>query len=350
MSDRAIMNSIIQNDFLTFLHLCFKTLNPGRAFDQNWHLRAIAWHLFLVSIGEIKRLIILLPPRTLKSLMCSVGFPAFILGRDPSARIICASYGADLSIKLSNDCRAIIRAPWFRSTFEEVCISSSSETEIVTTQHGFRLATSVGGTLTGRGGDIVIIDDPMKAQDAFSPNKRDYTYEWFVNTVLSRLDDKRTGAIILVMQRLHVDDLVGKLLRNPHDWTVLKLPAIALEDERIQIGEDLYHCRKVGDLLHAARDTRENLDRIRAEIGEEKFAAQFLQEPKVPGGNMIKREWPRRYDELPGRTASMHVLQSWDTALKPGEGNSWCVCTTWYVVDCRYYYLVYSGHAWITLH
>jgi predicted phage terminase large subunit-like protein len=121
---------------------------------------------------------------------------------------------------------------------------------------------------------------------------------------------------------------------------VLKLPAIAVEDERIQIGEDAYHYRKVGDLLHPVRDPREELDRIRADLGEEKFAAQFLQEPMVPGGNMIKREWPGRYDELPTRTSATHVLQSWDTALKPGEGNSWSVCTTWYVVDCKYYYLV----------
>jgi hypothetical protein len=158
--DRAIMNLIIQNDFLTFLHLCFETLNPGRLLEKNWHLLAIAWHLHLVLTGKIKRLIIVVPPRTLKSLTCSIAFPLFTIGRNPSARIICVSYGADLSRKLSNDCRAIVQAPWFRSAFKGVRISSSTESEIVTTQHGFRLATSVGGTLTGRGGDYVIIDDP----------------------------------------------------------------------------------------------------------------------------------------------------------------------------------------------
>ena len=258
------------------------------------------------------------------------------------ARVICVSYGSDLSTKLSNDCRDILQAPWFSSLFPALRISrhKNTETEIVTTQHGYRLAMSVGGSLTGRGGQYVIIDDPMKAQDAFSEKKRESTNEWFLNTVLSRLDDQRTGAIVVVMQRLHADDLAGMLLRDSDEWTVLKLPAIAQEDERIQIGEDCYHCRKVGDLLHAQRLPQDVLDHIRAQIGEENFAAQYLQEPMSPEGNMIKRDWIPRYDQPPTRTSSTHVLQSWDPALKPGDGNSWSVCTTWYVVECKHYYLI----------
>jgi predicted phage terminase large subunit-like protein len=339
---RAIKNLLIKNDFLTFSQLCFQTLNPATPFERNWHLQAIAWHLRLVHIGKIRRLIILAPPRSLKSLMCSVAFPAFILGHDPSARIICVSYGSDLSTKLSNDCRTILQTPWFPSLFPGMRISRSknSESEIVTTQHGYRLATSVGGSLTGRGGGYVIIDDPMKAQDAFSQKKREAINEWFLNTVLSRLDDQRTGAIIVVMQRLHADDPAGMLLRSSDEWTVLKLSAIALEDERIQIGEDTYHYRTSGNLLHAQRLPRELLDEILAHTGEEHFAAQYLQEPTGPDGKTIKRDWVRRYDEAPTRTSSTYVLQSWDPALKPGEGNSWSVCTTWYVVECKYYYLI----------
>jgi predicted phage terminase large subunit-like protein len=120
----------------------------------------------------------------------------------------------------------------------------------------------------------------------------------------------------------------------------LKLPAIAQEDERIQIGEDSYHCRKAGGLLDAQRLPQHVLDQIRAQIGEDNFAAQYLQEPISPEGNMIKRDWIRRYDERPTPTSSVHVLQSWDPALKPGGGNSWSVGTTWFVVDCKHYYLI----------
>jgi predicted phage terminase large subunit-like protein len=340
--DRDVVNLIFRTDFHAFLERCFRTLNPGTPFQRNWHIEALVWHLELVRLGKIRRLIVNVPPRSLKSLACSIAFPAFVLGHDPSARIICASYGSDLSIKLANDCRAIIQCSWYPHVFPTTRISSSknTETEILTTRHGYRLATSIGGSLTGRGGSYVIVDDPLKAQDAFSDKRREYTNQWFFNTVLSRLDDKRTGAILIITQRLHVDDLVGILLRGSDEWTVLKLPAIALEDERIQIGEDSYHYRKAGDLLHAERDPQEVLDRIRAEIGEENFAAQYLQEPMAPGGNMIKRAWVLRYDDQPTCTASTYVLQSWDTAVKPGEGNSWTVCSTWFVIDCKYYHLI----------
>ena len=337
--DQDIVNLIFQTDLQAFVHQCFRTLNPATPFLSNWHIQALAWHLHLVRIGKIRRLIINVAPRSLKSLTCSVAFPAFVLGDDPSARIICASYGSDLSTKLAIDCRAILQSSWYRHVFPRMRISPSknTETEILTTRYGCRLATSIGGALAGRGGNYVIIDDPIKPQDALSDSKREYVNDWFADTVIPRLDDKRTGAIIVVMQRLHVDDLTGKLLRGSDDWTVLKLPAIAQEHERIQIGENVYHYRKVGDLLHPEREPQEVLDYMRAQLGPDRFAAQYLQDPVVPGGNMIKREWVPRYDKLPTRTASTHVLQSWDTASKPGEENNWTVCTTWHVSQGKYF-------------
>ena len=120
---------------------------------------------------------------------------------------------------------------------------------------GYQLATSIEGTLTGRGGDIIILDDPLKPVDALSDSKRERVNNAFFNTIMSRLDDKRTGVIIIVMQRLHEDDLVGRLLREaPGEWTVLSLPAIAEQEEAIEIGEQKYHVRRPGDLLHAERE------------------------------------------------------------------------------------------------
>jgi hypothetical protein len=139
-----------------------------------------------------------------------------LLGHNPTKKVICVSYSDDLAAKFSNVCRAVMRSDWYRQTFPRGRIdrTKDTESEVRTTERGYRLATSVGGTLTGRGGDVVIIDDPIKPQDAQSKSVRDKTIQWYENTLLSRLDDKVHGAIIVVMQRLHLDDLAGHLWRD----------------------------------------------------------------------------------------------------------------------------------------
>ena len=338
-TDGALLKAILRNDFFAFLQRCFLTLNPGATFRGNWHVEALAYHLELVRRGEIQRLMINLPPRHLKSLTVSVALPAFLLGHDPTLRVIVASYGSELAVKFANDFRTILNSPWYKTTFPGTRISrmKNTECEVVTTRGGFRLATSVDGTLTGRGGDIIIIDDPLKPSDALSESRRAHVNAWFRNTVLSRLDDKVNGAIIVVMQRLHVDDLCGSLSKGSDEWTHIKIPAIAQIDEQIEIGDQRYYFRKIGDLLHPEREPIDVLNSMRAQIGPDNFAAQYLQEPVAPDGNMIRREWVRRYATPPARTSSPHVLQSWDTASKPGGENDWSVCTTWFVIDGKYY-------------
>jgi hypothetical protein len=291
-----------------------------------------------VRLGKTTRLIICMPPRSLKSIVTSVAFPAFLLGHDPTKRLITASYGADLAIKHASDFRAILRTDWYRSAFPGTRISpiKNTETEIVTTQRGSRLSTSVDGTLTGRGGGVIIVDDPLKPSDALSDSRRQRVNEWYSNTLISRLDNKQTGAVIAVMQRLHLHDLVGMLLQSPEKWTVLNLPAIAEEEQRIQIGADKYHLRRVGDLLHAEREPKSILDAIKAQLGSDTFSAQYQQRPVPPGGAMIKRDWPRRYEYPPARE-SCQVIQSWDTASKEGGECDFSVCTSWLVHDNKYY-------------
>jgi predicted phage terminase large subunit-like protein len=308
---------------------------------MNWHIDAIAHHLEQVRLGRIKRLIINLPPRYLKSLMASVAFPAFLLGHDPTKRVIVVSYGSDLAVKLANDCRAIINSPRYKSIFPGLQISrlKNTESEIVTSRGGFRLAASVDGSLTGRGGDVIVIDDPLKPSDAFSDAKREHVNEWFKNTLYSRLDDKQKGAIIVVMQRLHDDDLCGFASRNG-PWVFLNLPAIALKDEQIPIGDGRFHDRHVDDVLHPARESRSDLDNIRSELGEDIFAAQYQQCPSQPAGHLFKLENIQRYDSLPIRTKLHYVIQSWDTANKADAHHDYSPCVTLLVDDRGNYYVI----------
>ena len=333
----AHVNAACRKDFVSFVRKAFHVLAPSATFQMNWHICAIAHALEQVRLGEIKRLIISVPPRSLKSLMCSVAFPAFVLGHDPSKRLIVVSYGADLAIKHGNDFRAVVNSAEYHSIFPAMRISAmkNTQSEVVTTQNGFRLGISVDGALTGRGGDIIIIDDPIAALAARSQKSREHVANWFFSTLLSRLDDKHNGAIVLVMQRLHEDDLAGILLRGSEEWTLLSLPAIAEQVEQIPIGNGQVHVRRVGDALHPERDSRKALEALRAQ-NHEIFAAQYQQQPVPPGGAMIKRAWVRRYYQLP---TSGQIIQSWDVANKQGEENDYSVCTTW-LIDEKKYYLI----------
>jgi hypothetical protein len=214
LNDHDLLNAILRQDFAAFLRKTFDTLSPGQTFIPGWHIDALAYQFERLRRGEITRLIINTPPRSLKSMTASVAFPAFVLGHDPTRRIVCASYSGELAFKLSNDFRAVLASPWYRSIFPQTRIGSykDSETEVELTRRGCRLATSTGGTLTGHGGGLIIIDDPLKPLDAQSEAERSAANQWFLNTVMSRLDDKRTGAIAIIMQRVHMDDLTGFVL------------------------------------------------------------------------------------------------------------------------------------------
>src|ERR1700733_4654933 len=343
VSEERKFQALLRSDFRAFVHKAFTTLCPGQDYVSTWHVEAIAWQLERVRRGEIRRLIINMPPRSLKSIMASVAFPAFVLGHSPSRRIICVSYSGDLAKKHSNDFRALIESHWYRAAFPATRIGpvKDSETEIEFTARGFRLATSVGGTLTGRGGDIIVIDDPLKPDDALSETKRSAANQWFTNTLLSRLDDKRTGAIVIVMQRVHMDDLTGFLLSQSNEWELLSLPAIAEFEETIALGNGHSHRRQFGEALSPEREPVHVLEALKLQIGSDAFSAQYQQAPVPPGGAMVKRQWVRRYaEELPSRDEQLMILQSWDTASKGGPENDWSVCTTWILTRRKRWYLL----------
>src|SRR4051794_5329938 len=336
-----VLDAVLRSHFPSFLRKVFLTLSPGQTFVGGWAIEAMAYQVERVLSGDERRLIITLPPRSLKSMAFSVALPAFALGLNPRLRIICVSYSIELAKKLANDFRAIVESEWYRRIFPGTRIGrfKNTETEIEFTERGYRLAVSVQGTLTGRGGDLIIIDDPIKPADAMSEPTRTGVNQWFLNTLLSRLDNKATGRIVIVMQRVHVEDLTGFVLDGPEDWTVLKLPAIGLVRERIPIDHERLHHRMPGEVLWPQREPRHVLDLYRLQLGSDIFSAQFQQEPMPPEGAMIKRHWVQRYDTPPVRTGRSRVIQSWDTASKGGPENDWSACTTWLFQDGRYYLL-----------
>ncbi len=308
-----------RTDFGAFAEKAFQVVSPGQPFLPNWHIDAICHVLKRVADGEIKRLVILMPPRNLKSICASVAFPAWLLGHDPTRKIICVSYNTELAAKHARDCRAVMNAPWYQILFPSTRIdpAKSAETEFMTTKRGFRLATSTGGTLTGRGGDILIIDDLMKPADAQSDALRLQCQQWYSNTLVSRLDDKANGAIVLVMQRLHPGDLAGYLMQQ-EGWEVLSLPAIAEAEVVVPIGRYRVPRRHVGEVLHPEREPLDALERLKAEMGSYDFSAQYQQTPVPAGGNMIKWEWFGSFSDPPPRAEGSIIVQSWDTASTVG--------------------------------
>jgi predicted phage terminase large subunit-like protein len=332
---------ILRNDLTSFIERSFYELNPQTTFMPSPYIELLVSTLEKCRTGKTRRLIINLPPRTLKSHAASVAFPAWLLGHDPAKQIICVSYGQDLADKHARDCRTLMSSPFYRRLFPGTVLSGDKQSvnEFITEIGGFRMATSAGGVLTGRGADVIIIDDILKPDDALSEVRRKAANEWYFNTLLSRLNSKENGVIIIVMQRLHQGDLVGEVMDRER-WDMLSLPAIAEQDESYPIegplGNHLY-VRKAGEALHPERDSIEIYRNIRDAVGEYNFQSQYQQCPASREGGVIKREWIRYYETT--RQKMDYILQSWDTANKSGECNDYSVCTTWGTLDGNFYLL-----------
>jgi predicted phage terminase large subunit-like protein len=338
----AQYQDVLTSDFYAFIQKSFAHLNPRTPFLPNWHIAVIAAKLEACRRGKIKRLIICVPPRHLKTLCGSIALPAWILGHDPSAQILCLSYAQDLSDKLARDFRSVMFSQWYRALFSTRPLTRNQALqEFETKQHGFRLATSVGGVLTGRGADLIFIDDPIKPDEALSQSRRGAANQWFDNTLFSRLNDKNKGCIILIMQRLHEDDLVGHVLKQ-EGWEVVSFPAIAEKEEEFDIETPYgirHYRRRPGDLLHPERESRDTLETISRALGQYNFASQYQQAPAPLGGGMVKTAWFKSYapNEIPEHFDQ--IVQSWDTANKVSELCDYSVCTTWGIKDGHLYLL-----------
>lgn len=345
---RKLLTDGIRADFLTFLRVVFWSINPDEDYLHGKHIEAMLWHLERCRRGDCRRLIISIAPRSLKSIITSVAFPLWVWTHNPSAKFLCASYGQELADANALLARQIMKEPWFREAFPHVEISSekSDVSRYKTTLQGLRKSTSTGGVGTGFGGGFVIIDDPHKATDARSPDRLAAVNNWFTGTILSRLNVPKKGCIIVVMQRLDENDLAGVLLKHG-GWEHLCLPAIADEDQSIEIGPSEVWDRKEGDLLHPERLGKEELETLRNDMGKRDFETQYQQRPITNSDSTLQPEWVLRHERLSFRPQNLllnprnrdHVVQSWDTAAKPSTFNKYTVCTTWLVRDGLFYLL-----------
>lgn len=328
----------LREDLYSFIMMTYDTVGGGRTFVPNWHLELIADRLTQAFQRKIKRLIITVPPRSGKSICASVALPAWALGHDPSLRFICVSFGQDLATKFARECRDVMSSPWYREPFPLTRLNpnKNSELEFETSAGGYRLSNSLSGPLTGRGGNFIIIDEPIKPQDADSEVIRRRVNNAYDATLYSRLDSKEDDVIIIVMQRVHADDFVSHVMAKEH-WHVLRLPAIAEEDERFSLASGRIVGRKKGEALSPKQESLATHEQTKRTVGSFLFAAQYQQDPQPAAGNLIKRHWLLRYDALPTRAEGDRIVQSWDLGMTVGENANHSVCTTWLIHKKQYF-------------
>lgn len=337
----AVLEVLLARRLDAFIAKTFQHLNDGQNVRPNWLLGTMAWHLAQVERVELKRLIINVPPRHLKSISASVAFPAFVLGRNPGTTFTLVCYSQELGEKMMRDLRSVLASLWYRRAFPDVRLTKNTSSEIVTDRNGGVNMTSVEGTLTGRGSDIIIVDDPIKPGDVQSEAERKRVNEWFSNTLFSRLNDKKTGRIVVAMQRLHEDDVSGYLTASPgHGWAVLKVPAIAdLETSHPVIGRSAPYIRPAGSVIDPDREDHETLAQLQRDLGSLVFSAQYQQEPLPREGNLVKTTWFRTYSPLELDREFDAVVASWDTASAAEDTNDFSVGSVWGVKENRYYLL-----------
>jgi predicted phage terminase large subunit-like protein len=303
-------------------------LEPGTPFIDNWHIHAICEHLEALYRRDIRSLLVNMPPRFSKSTLCSVTFPAWIWVLNPSFRSVFSSYSAALSTRDSVQCRRIIMSPWYQANWGhrfKLTTDQNVKQKYENDKTGVRTATSVGATMTGEGGDLLGVDDPLNSLEANSQAARQTAIEWWSGTMSTRLNDPKTGIRLVVMQRLHHEDLAGYLL-STGDWYHLNLPmeftgvkpqwVIGWTDPREQESE----------LIWPERYPRDEVDKLKRELGSYGAAAQLQQEPTPAEGGVFKKAWFREYVTPP---PFLRVVESWDTATSESELAAYSVGTVW---------------------
>jgi len=323
-----------------FSKIMWNVIEPGVKYQHNWHIDAISEHLEAVTKNEIKNLIINIPPRFMKSILVAVMWPAWVWTFKPNARWLFASYSHTLSKRDSIKCRSIIESKWYRDLFLPEWVLASDQNEkmrFLNSAQGYRVATSVGGSGTGEGGDFVCVDDPHKAMDALSDVKRKNVIDWWVQEMSTRGNNPKSSHKVIIMQRLHEKDLTGAMLETK-EYELLKIPAEFEPEKRYYTKLEWTDPREdKNELLWPARFGRKELDALKKSLGSQAASGQLQQEPTPSEGGLFKRRWWQYYSEMP--QGITRIVQFMDCAQKVGITNDYSVCATWGETPSGYFIL-----------
>lgn len=371
--DTELNRQLAEASLFEFIVQGWHVIEPATDFQDNWHIHAICEHLEAVTNGDIRNLIINIPPRHMKSITTAVAWPAWSWIAKPETRFLVSSYAQALSVRDSRKCRMMIQSDWYQANWGdafELSGDQNAKMRFDNDKTGFRLAASTGSSITGEGGDFLVVDDIMKAQDALSPVKRAAAIDWWKYTMSTRLNDPKKGGRVIIMQRLHEEDLVGHVLDEMEiggeQYEKLILPAefepeskcftgIGFEDPRTERNE----------LIWPERSDRETVDKLKVTLGSQGAAAQLQQRPSPKDGDMFHRGWFRfwvpygqadkfpaqhftnsdgqivffQQAELPPSVRLKGMVQTWDCTFKKKDDSDFVAGHVWAWRDANWFLL-----------
>lgn len=332
-----------EESLYAFLKAGWQFIDPS-TFVDGWPMEAICEHLEAVVSGDIRRLIINVPPRCAKSSTVSVAFPAWVWAQrrlsptsGPGVQFLAASYAQQLSLRDSVKCRRLIESPWYQELWGgrfRLSTDQNVKSRYANDQKGERLCTSVDSAVTGEGGSIILIDDPNAAQEAFSEATIESTITWWDTTMSTRLNDPKTGAFVVIQQRLAEEDLSGHILsKSKGEWTHLMLPMLYERDRSFvtSIGWEDPRTEE-GELLWPERFGQDEVGALQISLGPFAAAGQLQQRPEPKGGGIIKRDYWQMWEGDNFPPVSL-VVASLDTAYTEKTENDYSALTVWGVFD-----------------
>tara|TARA_R100000329_G_scaffold12744_1_gene13786 strand:- start:660 stop:2138 length:1479 start_codon:yes stop_codon:yes gene_type:complete len=314
--DQLEKQELCQGDFISFVKSQWPDFVEGR------HHKIIGEKFNQIARGKLKRLIVCLPPRHTKSEFASTFFPAWMMGLRSNLKIIQTTHTAELAVRFGRRVRNIIDSDDYQEVFPDLKLEADNKSagRWTTNGGGESFYAGVGGAITGRGADLLIIDDPVSEQDALSPTAMDAVYEWYTSGPRQRLQPG--GIIVIVMTRWSTKDLVGKVLKKQGDehadqWDVVEFPAIMPESDT-PLWPEFWK--------------KEELLSVKASLPVTKWNAQWMQNPTAEEGSIVKREWWNKWEreDVP---AYSYVIQSYDTAFSKKETADYSAITTWAVFE-----------------
>lgn len=309
-----LLNALCRENFASFAAKAFEQVNPGIPYEHGWHIECIAAHLQALYEGTLpdgkRRLCINVPPRSLKSYLASIAFPAWVLGKQSHEKFICTSFNATLAKEMAQKSRILIESDWYKQLFPNMRLdpTQNEKHNFWTTQQGMYYSSAIM-SVTGRGSSYVILDDPVNPTEAFSQTVRENTNAEISATIPTRFNDLRTAKWLLIMQRLHEDDPTGHFALKDDRWYVLKLPGENLtgKDITYTLGSKTWTL-KAGELLFPQRLTPEVLEDLRSDLGEYNYAGQILQEPVPLGGGDFREDWIQFYQPGSIKPKEMNIV------------------------------------------